>query len=666
MNNVQKAQENEKQLENQFRENLLYLEKNNPKLYKTVCQYQPQQSFLGIDELGQYNITCSKNWLYTKDQKAVSDKQIQSFLTHQPCLKTSSPDDFSDINTATTFNEYIHKKINNIRPASENNKEKTPYFPIMLHYGVGLGLHLEQFQSQCNSDLTLIFEPHMDFFYASLFTTNYKALNEKTKLFFLINNSPQHIVDILSQLSMANRTHYLTRIGLFKHYSNEALEQASVFVSKAYYQTVSNNGFLEDECISVSHTLNNIKNNGKFFIHSDMDNPHTAILVASGPSADMHMSLIKQHADKAIIFSCSSSLFLCEELNITPDFHAECERNHAMTHFIEKNNKQLSGQKTHLLALSPAHPTLKSYFKDAIFAIKENDLGGKLSNKYIRGTIFCHANPTAGNAAFAFALAMNFKEIILIGYDCGYQNKEYHHSKKSIYFTHNEPTDQDAKDLTLTSITGREVKTTFLLADSKKYIEAAIQTTPNTTIYNTGNGATLTGTQHLDNIALEKKLESLTTIKNKGEQVEKIILRTTKKVDKKTAQHIEKHINSTLNETLKEIEKTKELNIFTTKNISTKSNIFEHITSTQAQLTTLSKKNKTLSLLFNGLKKSLAIATATQILLWHDKTARIEAYKKILALSNLYLEKSTDIITDYTTHNSDEIEYTKYLDKTNT
>ncbi|WP_141043832.1 motility associated factor glycosyltransferase family protein, partial [Campylobacter coli] len=147
-----------------------------------------------------------------------------------------------------------------------------------------------------------------------------------------------------------------------------------------------------------------------------------AIVVSAGPSLAKQLSLLKAYQDKAVIFCADGALSMLEKEGIIPDYitNLDC-RDLAMKFFQNKENK------TSLNVLSCAtHPSLV-HFLDNKSVVLRNKLLYQRFNLNDFGYI--DTGTHVSHFSYTLALALGFKNIIMIGQDLAFDEEGNSHSK---------------------------------------------------------------------------------------------------------------------------------------------------------------------------------------------------------------------------------------------
>ncbi|HEB9949675.1 TPA: motility associated factor glycosyltransferase family protein, partial [Campylobacter jejuni] len=234
----------------------------------------------------------------------------------------------------------------------------------------------------------------------------------------------QSILEYLSLYEMFISSHYY-----LKYYETSILslnelciKSASVAIRNAditcFLPLLTHGQFLQNipfmlESIPFQRILSERKN--KF---------ENAIVVSAGPSLAKQLPLLKAYQEKAVIFCADGALSMLEKKGIVPDYVTNLDfTDLAMKFFQNKENK------TSLNVLSCAtHPNV-------VHSLKAENCMIVLRNKaiYQRFNLndfgYIDTGTHVSHFSYTLALALGFKNIIMIGQDLAFDEEGNSHSK---------------------------------------------------------------------------------------------------------------------------------------------------------------------------------------------------------------------------------------------
>ncbi|QIW63898.1 motility associated factor glycosyltransferase family protein [Campylobacter jejuni] len=313
--------------------------------------------------------------------------------------------------------------------------EKTPRYPFICIYGIGNALLIKNLAKHYKH--LFVFESEIELFILALSTID---LSEELKIckIVLFDCAAE---DLEFQIAMIfDQQSILEYLSLYEMFFNASYylrfyEKQIVFLNEVCLKTIGvairnadiscflpllvYGQFLQNipsmlESIPFQRILSERKN--KF------DN---AIVVSAGPSLSKQLSLLKAYQDKAVIFCADGALSMLEKEGIVPDYvtNLDC-RDLAMKFFQNKENLKQS-----IIALECAtHPNIvRSLNAENCMIVLRNKALYQRFNLNDFGYI--DTGTHVSHFSYTLALALGFKNIIMIGQDLAFDEEGNSHSK---------------------------------------------------------------------------------------------------------------------------------------------------------------------------------------------------------------------------------------------
>ncbi|HFU1653283.1 TPA: motility associated factor glycosyltransferase family protein, partial [Campylobacter jejuni] len=317
--------------------------------------------------------------------------------------------------------------------------EKTPRYPFVCIYGIGNALLIKNLAKHYKH--LFVFESEIELFILALSTLD---LSEELKVYKVVLFDcvakdleiqiamifdQQSILEYLSLYEMfINTSYYLRFYEKQIVFLNEVcLKTIGVAVRNAdiscFLPLLTYEQFLQNipsmlESIPFQRILNERKN--KF------DN---AIVVSAGPSLAKQLPLLKAYQDKAVIFCADGALSMLEKEGIVPDYVTNLDYSDWSIKFFQ-NKENL---KQSIIALECAtHPNV-------VRSLKAENCMIVLRNKalYQRFNLndfgYIDTGTHVSHFSYTLALALGFKNIIMIGQDLAFDEEGNSHSKGFSY-----------------------------------------------------------------------------------------------------------------------------------------------------------------------------------------------------------------------------------------
>ncbi|EAI1060140.1 DUF115 domain-containing protein, partial [Campylobacter jejuni] len=310
--------------------------------------------------------------------------------------------------------------------------EKTPRYPFICIYGIGNALLIKNLAKHYKH--LFVFESEIELFILALSTID---LSEELKVYKVVLFDcvakdleiqiamifdQQSILEYLSLYEMFISSHYY-----LKYYETSILslnelciKSASVAIRNAditcFLPLLTHGQFLQNipsmlESIPFQRILSERKN--KF---------ENAIVVSAGPSLAKQLPLLKACQDKAVIFCADGALSMLEKEGIVPDYVTNLDfTDLAMKFFQNKENK------TSLNILSCAtYPNLVHFLDNKSVILRDDPLCQRFN---LNDFGYIDTGTHVSHFSYTLALALGFKNIIMIGQDLAFDKEGNSHSK---------------------------------------------------------------------------------------------------------------------------------------------------------------------------------------------------------------------------------------------
>ncbi|EAK0363529.1 motility associated factor glycosyltransferase family protein [Campylobacter jejuni] len=364
--------------------------------------------------------------------------KLLKFIQNKTCFRFSIDENLNIYDK--THNVFMYENLEEeLNFFYQSILEKTPRYPFICIYGIGNALLIKNLAKHYKH--LFVFESEIELFILALSTID---LSEELKVYKVVLFDcvakdleiqiamifdQQSILEYLSLYEMFISSHYY-----LKYYETSILslnelciKSASVAIRNAditcFLPLLTHGQFLQNipsmlESIPFQRILNERKN--KF---------ENAIVVSAGPSLTKQLSLLKAYQDKAVIFCADGALSMLEKEGIIPDYvtNLDC-RDLAMKFFQNKENLKQS-----IIALECAtHPNVvRSLNAENCMIVLRNKALYQRFNLNDFGYI--DTGTHVSHFSYTLALALGFKNIIMIGQDLAFDEEGNSHSKGFSY-----------------------------------------------------------------------------------------------------------------------------------------------------------------------------------------------------------------------------------------
>ncbi|EAI8245416.1 motility associated factor glycosyltransferase family protein [Campylobacter coli] len=360
--------------------------------------------------------------------------KLLNFIQNKTCFRFSIDENLNIYDK--THNVFMYENLEEeINFFYQSILEKTPRYPFICIYGIGNALLIKNLSKHYKH--LFIFESEIELFILALSVID---LSEELKVYKVVLFDcvakdleiqiamifdQQSILEYLSLYEMFISSHYY-----LKYYETSILslnelciKSASVAIRNAditcFLPLLTHGQFLQNipsmlESIPFQRILSQRKN--KF---------ENAIVVSAGPSLAKQLSLLKAYQDKAVIFCADGALSMLEKEGIIPDYILNIDFEDLPLRFFQ-NKENL---KQSIIALECAtHPNV-------VRSLKAENCMIVLRNKalYRRFNLndfgYIDTGTHVSHFSYTLALALGFKNIIMIGQDLAFDEEGNSHSK---------------------------------------------------------------------------------------------------------------------------------------------------------------------------------------------------------------------------------------------
>ncbi|ECC2743253.1 motility associated factor glycosyltransferase family protein [Campylobacter coli] len=364
--------------------------------------------------------------------------KLLNFIQNKTCSRFNIDENLNIYDK--THNVFMYENLEEeINFFYQSILEKTPRYPFICIYGIGNALLIKNLAKHYKH--LFVFESEIELFILALSTID---LSEELKVYKIVLFDcvakdleiqiamifdQQSILEYLSLYEMFISSHYY-----LKYYETSILslnelciKSASVAIRNAditcFLPLLTHGQFLQNipsmlESIPFQRILSQRKNQFE-----------NAIVVSAGPSLAKQLPLLKAYQDKAVIFCADGALSMLEKEGIVPDYVTNLDYSDWPIKFFQ-NKENL---KQSIIALECAtHPNV-------VHSLNAENCMIVLRNKalYQRFNLndfgYIDTGTHVSHFSYTLALALGFKNIIMIGQDLAFDEEGNSHSKGFSY-----------------------------------------------------------------------------------------------------------------------------------------------------------------------------------------------------------------------------------------
>ena len=312
--------------------------------------------------------------------------------------------------------------------------EKTPRYPFVCIYGIGNALLIKNLAKHYKH--LFVFESEIELFILALSTIDLSEELCSGKIYLVDIEEERVDIQLLILFDMKDMFEYLSLYEMFvnnsfyKQFCEKTWCETDEFCKKNIEIVIRDSGLNSNLSFqSYFHFLQNIPSMLESIpfqrILSQRKNKfENAIVVSAGPSLTKQLPLLKAYQDKAVIFCADGALSMLEKEGIVPDYVTNLDfTDLAMKFFQNKENK------TSLNILSCAtHPNVAHSLKaeNCMIVLRNKALYQRFN---FNDFGYIDTGTHVSHFSYTLALALGFKNIIMIGQDLAFDEEGNSHSK---------------------------------------------------------------------------------------------------------------------------------------------------------------------------------------------------------------------------------------------
>ncbi|EHM2426093.1 motility associated factor glycosyltransferase family protein [Campylobacter coli] len=363
--------------------------------------------------------------------------KLLNFIQNKTCSRFNIDENLNIFDK--THNVFMYENLEEeINFFYQSILEKTPRYPFVCIYGIGNALLIKNLAKHYKH--LFVFESEIELFILALSTIDLSEELCSGKIYLVDIEEERVDIQLLILFDMKDMFEYLSLYEMFvnnsfyKQFCEKTWCETDEFCKKNIEIVIRDSGLNSNLSFqSYFHFLQNIPSMLESIpfqrILSQRKNKFdNAIVVSAGPSLAKQLPLLKAYQDKAVIFCADGALSMLEKKGIVPDYVTNLDfTDLAMKFFQNKENK------TSLNILSCAtHPNV-------VHSLKAENCMIVLRNKalYQRFNLndfgYIDTGTHVSHFSYTLALALGFKNIIMIGQDLAFDKEGNSHSKGFSY-----------------------------------------------------------------------------------------------------------------------------------------------------------------------------------------------------------------------------------------
>ncbi|EQB0060535.1 motility associated factor glycosyltransferase family protein [Campylobacter jejuni] len=361
--------------------------------------------------------------------------KLLKFIQNKTCFRFSIDENLNIYDK--THNVFMYENLEEeLNFFYQGILEKTPRYPFICIYGIGNALLIKNLAKHYKH--LFVFESEIELFILALSTLDLSEELCSGKIYLVDIEEERVDIQLLILFDMKDISEYLSLYEMFvnnvyyKKFYEDIWHKADELCEKNIKVVIRNLGSNSDlsfEC--YSHLLQNIPSMLESIPFQRILNERknkfdNAIVVSAGPSLTKQLPLLKACQDKAVIFCADGALSMLEKEGIVPDYVTNLDfTDLAMKFFQNKENK------TSLNILSCAtYPNLVHFLDNKSVILRDDPLCQRFN---LNDFGYIDTGTHVSHFSYTLALALGFKNIILIGQDLAFDEEGNSHSKGFSY-----------------------------------------------------------------------------------------------------------------------------------------------------------------------------------------------------------------------------------------
>ncbi|HDZ4315875.1 TPA: motility associated factor glycosyltransferase family protein [Campylobacter jejuni] len=357
--------------------------------------------------------------------------KLLNFIQNKTCFRFNIDENLNIYDK--THNVFMYENLEEeINFFYQSILEKTPRYPFVCIYGIGNALLIKNLAKHYKH--LFVFESEIELFILALSMIDLSEELCSGKIYLVDIEEERADIQLLILFDMKDMFEYLSLYEMFvnnsfyKQFQQDDWYKANILCEKNIEVIVRNlNSSLHIGFECYSHLLQNIPSMLESIPFQRILNERknkfdNAIVVSAGPSLAKQLPLLKAYQDKAVIFCADGALSMLEKKGIVPDYVTNLDFEDLPLRFFQ--NKE---NKTSLNVLSCAtHPSLVHFLDNKSVVLRDDPLYQRFN---LNDFGYVDTGTHVSHFSYTLALALGFKNIIMIGQDLAFDEEGNSHSK---------------------------------------------------------------------------------------------------------------------------------------------------------------------------------------------------------------------------------------------
>ncbi|EAO7199427.1 motility associated factor glycosyltransferase family protein, partial [Campylobacter jejuni] len=361
--------------------------------------------------------------------------KLLNFIQNKTCSRFNIDENLNIYDK--THNVFMYENLEEeINFFYQSILEKTPRYPFICIYGIGNALLIKNLSKHYKH--LFVFESEIELFILALSTLDLSEELCSGKIYLVDIEEERVDIQLLILFDMKDMFEYLSLYEMFvnniyyKKFYEDIWHKADKLCEKNIEVIVRNlNSSLHIAFECYSHLLQNIPSMLESIpfqriLNERKNKFENAIVVSAGPSLAKQLPLLKAYQEKAVIFCADGALSMLEKEGIAPDYVTNLDFTDLAMKFFQNKENKLS---LNILSCT-THPSLVHLVGNKSVILRDDPLYQRFN---LNDFGYIDTGTHVSHFSYTLALALGFKNIILIGQDLAFDEKGNSHSKGFSY-----------------------------------------------------------------------------------------------------------------------------------------------------------------------------------------------------------------------------------------
>lgn len=454
--------------------------------------------------------------------------------------------------------QYINSKYDPLKNSENKIKNLTfNYYNIVLVFGVGCGHYIKEILNKVNKQSKIIvLENRIDILKKVLKYQDLSYIFTSDNIIFFDTSKKDYLLDVQNRFKKIDIMALVAgNLTIFKTPVLKQIEQDTyknqtkklIDILKYLANIMGNSS--QDTLLGIEHMFENIRylfKNSFDFTKISYFKDKPAVCVASGPSLEKNIDILKEYQDNVFIFSAGTSLYKLIDYGIKPDFFSVLERPEKVYNYTIKDLVEEGKYPENMLAFLDGVVHNK-IFKDAapnLIPVCRNTVPTESwFTENIERLVGLDTGTSVANLNLMIAYLLGCSPIILVGQDLSLSKDGSRHVQGTIYDKLGEKKLNNKDLVEVEGYNGERLLARKVWKDFKEWFEIKILEHDIKCIDATEGGAFIKGTEIM---TLEKAAEKYFKLNKSDEYIKKFKIDNDKSISKNIQlflDEVEKKIN---------------------------------------------------------------------------------------------------------------------------